>query len=82
MPFEKRPVDPAAYPLLDRIAELTDAMRQYEQSRHEAARERSVAIGEARRLGLPLEAIAQRLGVTGERVRQMMNRVRRTDGPT
>jgi DNA-binding NarL/FixJ family response regulator len=71
MPFERQKVDPKAYRQLDRIVKETAAMRDHEAGRAEAAHRRAEAIAKARALGLSYEAIAERLGVTKERVRQM-----------
>jgi transposase-like protein len=46
-------------------------MRTAEATRKAEAEKRARAISEARSFGLSLEAIAQRLGVSRERVRQM-----------
>ncbi|HEY7917602.1 MAG TPA: sigma factor-like helix-turn-helix DNA-binding protein [Acidimicrobiales bacterium] len=46
-------------------------MRDAEAKRARQARKRAKAIQDARRNGLSLEAIAERLGVSRERVRQM-----------
>ncbi len=72
--FEKRPVDPRAYKLLDNIVATTEAMRTAEAERSRHAKARAKAIKEARALGLTYDAIAERLGVSRERVRQMVLR--------
>jgi len=71
MTFKARPVDPKAYEALDRVVAATEAMREAESVRKTAAADRAQAIAEARSYGLSLEAIAKRLGVSRERVRQM-----------
>jgi DNA-directed RNA polymerase sigma subunit (sigma70/sigma32) len=71
MPFEPRPVAAKAWKALDRVVAANDAMRDAEAKRARQARKRAKAIQDARRNGLSLEAIAERLGVSRERVRQM-----------
>ena len=71
VPFEARPVDPKAWEALGRIVAATEAMRAAESTRRQSSEERARAIREARDLGLSLDVIAQRLGVSRERVRQM-----------
>ena len=78
MPFESRPVDPKAWEALDRVVAANEAMRDAEALRSSKAEERARAITEARGYGLSLEAIAERLGVSRERVRQMAVK---TDNP-
>lgn len=46
--FEKRPVDPRAYKLLDNIVATTEAMRTAEAERSRHAKARAKAIKEAR----------------------------------
>jgi predicted transposase YdaD len=74
MPFESRPVAAKAWKALDRVVAANEAMREAEAKRARQARKRAKAIEEARSLGLSLEAIAERLGVSRERVRQMVAR--------
>ena len=74
--FEKRPVDPKAYKALDRVVAANEAMRSAEAERSRQAKIRAKAIGEARKWGMSLDAIAERLGVSRERVRQMVLRDR------
>lgn len=74
MPFEPRPVANKAWKALDRVVEANEAMREAEARRARQARKRAKAIEEARSYGLSLDAIAQRLGVSRERVRQMAAR--------
>lgn len=74
MPFEPRPVDAKAWKALDRVVVANDAMRDAEAKRAKQARKRAKAIEEARSHGLSLDAIAERLGVSRERVRQMVAR--------
>ena len=76
MTFKPRPVDPKAHEALERIVAATEAMRAAEATRATAARERAEAIAEARSLGMALDVIAERLGVSRERVRQMAKMVR------
>jgi DNA-directed RNA polymerase sigma subunit (sigma70/sigma32) len=71
MPFEARPVSAKAWKALDRVVAANEAMREAEAKRAKQARKRAKAIDDARRLGLTLDAIAERLGVSRERVRQM-----------
>jgi DNA-directed RNA polymerase sigma subunit (sigma70/sigma32) len=74
MAFESRPIAPKAWKALDRVVAANDAMREAEAKRARQAKKRSKAIEEARRYGLSLDAIAGRLGVSRERVRQMVAR--------
>jgi len=74
MPFGPRPVSAKAWKALDRVVAANDAMREAEAKRAKQAKKRAKSIEEARRLGLTLDAIAQRLGVSRERVRQMAAR--------
>jgi DNA-directed RNA polymerase sigma subunit (sigma70/sigma32) len=74
MTFESRPVAPKAWKALDRVVAANEAMREAEAKRARQAKKRSKAIEEARRYGLSLDAIAGRLGVSRERVRQMVTR--------
>ena len=74
MPFEPRPVTNKAWKALDRVVAANDAMREAEAKRTRQARKRARAIDEARQYGLSLDAIAERLGVSRERVRQMAAR--------
>jgi DNA-binding transcriptional regulator YiaG len=71
MPFESRPVSSKAWKALDRVVTANEAMREAEAKRAKQARKRAKSIEEARRFGLTLDAIAERLGVSRERVRQM-----------
>jgi ribosomal protein S14 len=77
MPFEPRPVTSKAWKALDRVVAANEAMRDAEAKRSRQAKKRAKAIEEARECGLSLDAIADRLGVSRERVRQMA--VRSTD---
>ncbi len=74
MPFEPRPVSAKAWKALDRVVEANTAMREAEAKRARQARKRAKAIEEARSYGLSLDAIAERMGVSRERVRQMVAR--------
>jgi len=74
MPFESRPVTAKAWKALDRVIAANAAMREAEAKRAKQARKRAKAIEEARGYGLSLDAIAERLGVSRERVRQMVVR--------
>lgn len=74
MPFESRPVATKAWKALDRVVAANEAMREAEAKRARQAKKRTKAIEEARRYGLSLDAIAGRLGVSRERVRQMVAR--------
>ena len=74
MPFESRPVNAKAWKALDRVVAANAAMREAEAKRARQARKRAKAIEEARGYGLSLDAIAERLGVSRERVRQMVVR--------
>ena len=70
MPVEPKSIDPRAHEALERVA-ANDAMRAAEVTRKAEAEKRARAITEARNYGLTLNAIAGRLGVSRERVRQM-----------
>jgi hypothetical protein len=74
MPFEPRPVNTKAWKALDRVVAANEAMREAEAKRSRQARKRAKAIEEARSYGLSLDAIGERLGVSRERVRQMVAR--------
>jgi DNA-binding transcriptional regulator YiaG len=74
VPFESRPVNAKAWKALDRVVAANAAMREAEAKRARQARKRAKAIEEARGYGLSLDAIAERLGVSRERVRQMVVR--------
>ncbi len=74
MPFVARPVTAKALKALDRVVAANAAMREAEAKRARQARKRAKAIEEARSYGLSLDAIAERLGVSRERVRQMVVR--------
>lgn len=74
MPFAPRPVTAKAWKALDRVVAANAAMRDAEAKRARQARKRARAIEEARSYGLSLEVIAQHLGVSRERVRQMVVR--------
>ncbi len=76
MPFESRPVTSKAWKALDRVVAANTAMREAEAKRTRQARKRAKAIEEARGYGLSLDAIAERLGVSRERVRQMARQPR------
>ncbi len=71
MPFEPRPIATKAWKALDRVVTANEAMREAEAKRARQARKRAKAIQEARRNGMSLDVIAERLGVSRERVRQM-----------
>jgi DNA-binding transcriptional regulator YiaG len=71
MPFEPRPVSAKAWKALDRVVAANEAMRDAEAKRAKQARKRAKSIEEARKCGLSLDTIAERLGVSRERVRQM-----------
>lgn len=71
MPFEPRPVATKAWKALERVVAANDAMREAEAKRARQARKRAKAIEDARAYGLSLDVIAERLGVSRERVRQM-----------
>ena len=74
MTFESRPVAPNAWKALERVVAANEAMREAEEKRARQAKKRSKAIEDARGYGLSLDAIAGRLGVSRERVRQMVAR--------
>jgi DNA-directed RNA polymerase sigma subunit (sigma70/sigma32) len=74
MPFTPRPVTAKAWKALDRVVAANAAMREAEAKRARQARKRARAIEDARRYGLSLDAIAEHLGVSRERVRQMVVR--------
>ena len=71
MPFEPRPVDPKAWEALELVVTANEAMRNAEAARRRFAAGRAQGIRDARKYGLSLDVIAQRLGVSRERVRQM-----------
>jgi DNA-binding NarL/FixJ family response regulator len=71
MAFESRPVASKAWKALDRVVAANEAMREAEAKRARQAKKRARAIADARSYGLSLDAIAERLGVSRERVRQM-----------
>ncbi len=75
MPFASRPVSTKAWKALDRVVAANTAMREAEAKRARQARKRAKAIQEARGYGLSLDTIAERLGVSRERVRQMVARM-------
>lgn len=77
MPFAAHPVDPKAHKALDDVVALSEAMRAAEVQRAQAAAKRADAIARARRYGLSLDAIAERLGVSRQRVREMQTRAGR-----
>jgi hypothetical protein len=72
MPFKPRPIDPKAWDALDRAVAAAAAMREAEAVRAAESVKRAEAIAEARRLGLNLETIGERLGVGKARVRQYL----------
>jgi DNA-directed RNA polymerase sigma subunit (sigma70/sigma32) len=72
--FEKRQVDQRAHKWLDRVVAANDAMRSAEEERSKQARLRATAIKSAHGWGMSYDAIAERLGVSRERVRQMVLR--------
>jgi ribosomal protein S14 len=80
MPFESRPVGSKAWKALDRVVAANEAMRDAEAKRARQAKKRAKAIDEARSYGMSLDAIASRLGVSRERVRQMA--ARQVSGPS
>jgi hypothetical protein len=74
MPFAPRPVTAKAWKALDRVVAANTAMREAEAKRARQARKRARAIEDARSHGLSLDVIAEHLGVSRERVRQMVVR--------
>ncbi len=74
MPFAPRPVSAKAWKALDRVVAANAAMREAEAKRARQAKKRARAIEEARGHGLSLDVIAEHLGVSRERVRQMVVR--------
>ena len=74
MPFAPRPVTAKAWKALDRVVAANAAMREAEAKRARQAKKRARAIEDARSHGLSLDAIAEHLGVSRERVRQMVVR--------
>lgn len=75
MPFTHRPVGAKGWKALERAVAANEAMREAEARRARQAKKRAKAIEEARRYGLSLDAIGERLGVSRERVRQMAARL-------
>jgi DNA-binding transcriptional regulator YiaG len=74
VPFVPRPVTAKAWKALDRVVAANTAMREAEAKRARQAKKRARAIEEARSHGLSLDVIAEHLGVSRERVRQMVAR--------
>jgi len=74
VPFAPRPVTAKAWKALDRVVAANAAMREAEAKRARQAKKRARAIEDARSHGLSLDAIAEHLGVSRERVRQMVVR--------
>jgi Sigma-70, region 4 len=72
--FEKKPVGRQAYKALERVIMHTEAMRRAEADRKHHANLRATSINSARAHGMSLETIAEALGVSRERVRQMAAR--------
>ena len=72
--FEKKPVDQRAFKALERVVAANDAMRAAEAERSKQARLRATSIKSARAWGMSYDTIAERLGVSRERVRQMVLR--------
>jgi DNA-directed RNA polymerase sigma subunit (sigma70/sigma32) len=70
-PFTARPVEPEGWEALDRIVAAHEAMQAAIDERAAQARLRATAIADARKHGVSLDAIAERLGVSRERVRQI-----------
>jgi DNA-directed RNA polymerase sigma subunit (sigma70/sigma32) len=64
-------VDPEGWAALDRVVAAHEAMRAATEERARQAQLRQEAIAEARAHGVSLDAIAERLGVSRERVRQI-----------
>jgi DNA-directed RNA polymerase sigma subunit (sigma70/sigma32) len=71
MSLESRPLGPKARKALERIIAANAAMRDAETVRKTESQKRARAIAKARTHGMSLDAIAQQLGVSRERVRQM-----------
>lgn len=71
MPFTARQVDPEGWEALDRVAAAHQAMLDVAEVRAAQAELRRKAIADARKHGVSLDAIAERLGVSRERVRQI-----------
>jgi DNA-binding transcriptional regulator LsrR (DeoR family) len=63
-----------AWKALDRVVAANTAMREAEAKRARQAKKRARAIEDARSHGLSLDVIAEHLGVSRERVRQMVVR--------
>jgi len=74
VPFAPRPVTAKAWKALDRVVAANAAMREAEAKRARQAKKRARAIEDARSHGLSLDVIAEHLGVSRERVRQMVVR--------
>jgi hypothetical protein len=74
VPFSPRPVTAKAWKALDRVVAANTAMREAEAKRARQAKKRARAIEDARSHGLSLDVIAEHLGVSRERVRQMVVR--------
>ena len=75
MTFEKKPIEPRAYKALDRVVAAT---RGYATAPEDEcgtqARLRATAINYSRAWGMTYDTIARALGVSRERVRQMVKR--------
>jgi hypothetical protein len=71
MPFEARPVDPRAQDVLAKIGACTEAMRTAESVRKFEAAKRAALITQARKYGVSLDVIAEVMGVTRQRARQI-----------
>jgi DNA-binding NarL/FixJ family response regulator len=71
MNAESRPVGPKARKALERVIAANAAMRDAETVRKMESQKRALAIAKARAHGMSLDAIAQQLDVSRERVRQM-----------
>ena len=71
MPFEARQVDPRAQDVLAKIGACTEAMRTAESVRKFEAAKRATLITQARKYGVSLDVIAEVMGVTRQRARQI-----------
>jgi len=72
MPFEARPVELKAHKALAEALAAHKAMRAHEAGRAKEVARRAKALTKAHDAGMSYEALADALGVTRQRVRQMM----------
>jgi DNA-directed RNA polymerase sigma subunit (sigma70/sigma32) len=71
MPFTAKPIEPGGQEAVERAVAAHQAMQRLTDEKAVQAQLRVEAIHEARARGVSLDAIAERLGVSRERVRQI-----------